>query len=426
MADGQEIIRYVIEIDTAAGKAAIREMLEGGSQAGGAQVGGGAGGAEREAPSGPSQQVQVDQLNVLSDILKTMQGMANDISDATDEDEGEEENKTFDLFKSVSGRIKAAGLGLAFAQTPGQMVGVVGAVLPGKIGATVSAFGVLTDKTIQLALSIADFNGELFAAKTQWELFWMGFKIELAEGTSQALASLMLNAEALAEDALPILIGVVNILAGALNIMVSAIRLVVNALVFLVQAIQWVVDTLIKIIVEIASLGFADTEDWSPTGDLVSGIGDLISALVDNTTELKLAKEGQALMLALPTAMRAFAGATEGEHFQGRQGGVGKSLMPTVPSKMVRDKMATMQHSEGVGGQATAQAFPRPTPAAVNFKVTDQINVQAGDEAAMLSEMLSVKNQVLSLVQGIHDQRWARLREARAITLGNHFGVLGT
>ncbi len=422
MADGQEIVRYVIEIDTAAGKAAIREMLEGGSEAGGAKTGGGAPSAE--GPSTTDVKIQVDQLNVLGDILKVLQGMATDIDGATDEDQGDEEDKTFDLFKSVSGRIKAAGLGLAFAQTPGQMIAVAGAVLPGKLGATVTAFGALIDKTVQLSLSLSDFNGELFAARTQWDLFWMGFKIELAEGTSQALSSLMTNAEALAEDAMPILIGAVNILASVLNLVVSAVRLVINALVYLVKGIQWVVDTIIKVAAEMATFGLADTKDWSPTGDLVKGIGNLVTALVDNTIELKMAKKGQELSMGLFNVIGAM-GRITGEDAQGPQN-IGASLNPTQPSALVRDKMATMQHSEGVGGKATAQAFPRPTAAAVEFKVTDQINVQAGDEQMMVQEMLSLKDQVLGMIQGVHDTRWARLRQGRAITMGSHFGVLGT
>ena len=427
MADGNEVIRYVIEVDTSSGKAAIREMLESGEAGGGKGGAAGAAGAGSQGfDSAAMAKIGADQVSLLGDILKAIQGMATDIEGATDDDDAEDEDKTFDLFKNVGNRVKAAGLGLAFAQTPGQHFAVAGALLPGKVGEVVTAFGVLTDKTIGLALSIADFNGELFMAKTQWELFWMGWKIELAEGTSEAFAGLMAQAEALAEEALPYVIAGLNILADVLSVVTWAFRMVIKALTFFVEAVQWVIDSLIILITEILTLGFADTEDWSPTEDLIGGIGDLVDSLNENTNELRLAKKGHELMLGLHTAMDIFGRAKPTDvAFQGMQNAEGQPLDPTEPPAKVRDRMAALRHSEGQGGTATANAFPRPTPAAVDFRVTDQINVQAGDEQMMVNEMLNLKDQVLMMVQGIHDARWARMREARALTMGAHFGVMG-
>ena len=73
-------------------------------------------------------------------------------------------------------------------------------------------------------------------------------------------------------------------------------------------------------------------------------------------------------------------------------------------------------HAEGGGGgdaEVTQRSFPRPSPAAVNFKVSDQINIQGGDETAVLQEMMLFKQQVMDYLGGLHAGQWTRMAEAR-------------
>lgn len=52
------------------------------------------------------------------------------------------------------------------------------------------------------------------------------------------------------------------------------------------------------------------------------------------------------------------------------------------------------------------QGLPRPTPAAMHFKVTDHIEIQQNDEDRVHSELVMFKNAIMEEIRLMHDVRW--------------------
>lgn len=368
MADEDRTIRYVIEFDTDKGEASLRNFFD--------KTDGSGGGGDPK-------------------------------------DKRKNEDETFDLAQSIGKRLKAGALGgLAFADSPGQVMGAAGAVVGGMPGMVIAGFGVLADKITDTVRSLSEFDGGLFASTTELDFFMMGWKIEVAQGISDAFADMVPTLEQLMVDVLPFVVDGFRILATVTKPVIEIFSFGLRNAGGLLEKVNkgwgFLIDSLMG---TPANESKTFTEHLSAASDALSG---LVSNVDDANRQYDMMKNGHAISMAALSALDSFA-AGEGHGSQGL-GGPRFEQAPPVGLAV------GMPGAGGVGGLHSRGAgrdpggFPRPEPAAVNFKVTDQINVQAADEQQIYSEMLQLREEVMGHVYGMMDQRWMALAEARAAT----------
>lgn len=73
---------------------------------------------------------------------------------------------------------------------------------------------------------------------------------------------------------------------------------------------------------------------------------------------------------------------------------------PTVPSTGTTTEQQIRESDTTPGG------FPRPTPAAVDFKMTDQIIIEQADEDRFHDEFMSLRNEVVNAMNAVTSQRY--------------------
>lgn len=370
MADEEHTIRYVIDIDTSKGTAQVRDFLEDEKES--------AGGGSRKPPRKPS----------------------------------DDEDEALGIAESISKRLKAGAIGaLAFAQSPGQTMGAAGALVGGPVGMTIAGFGVLADKLTDTVRSLAEFDGGLFASTTELDFFMMGWKIEAAQGISDAFQKLLPSLEKLMIEVLPVVIDTFNLLATvakpAIDLFSAGLREGKGLLDKINQGWGHIIDTMVGMPGEEAGRTFTDY-----LGLAADSLSGLAGSAEDVNRQYEMMLQGHAISTATLTALDMFAKG-EGHGSQGLGGPRFEQEPPVSLALAASTKSASSQHS--AGAEIGPGAFPRPTPAAVNFKAADTISVQAGDEAQLFSEMNAIRGEVMSLVQGLMDQRWMKLAEARAV-----------
>lgn len=417
-------IQYIVEIDTEKGKAQLRELVEGPGGGSGAQGGPGGDGKEKFDP-------------------------------------GKEADKAEDIWSVLVTRMKGGAGSMIQAGQGGQgfMGGVGGmmSAIPGIAGKILGAVTQVTDQLVGLTFSLSDFDGGLFEAKTKWDMFWMGFKIELAEGLSDSLSNLLDAVMDLAEAGLPALIEGLKLMANVLSPVIRGLaRLTDYALETGQTWYEGAVASSSKILQTIGDWAglLPDAEDLGLTPEeferqmqrnneimkdsfhhqleqngLLSAVNDALGELDDRlksvNREYSLMEKGFQVSRATLTMLEGFAYGADRQGAQGSVGlradsgiatGAGSGDGSDVSGMGTSEASPAMTHSAASGLNATPSSFPRPTAASVNFKVTDSVNIQAGDEMQMLNELIQWKNDVLMMIHGLMDSRWMRLASARIVT----------
>ncbi len=381
MAESNEVIRYVVEIDTSTAEAKIQQLGEKGEQ-----------GAKEASPS-------------------------------------QEADNVLDLMKSVQGRVRAGAIaGLAFAQSPGQAMAAGGAVVGGEIGTFIAAIGTLSDRVQSTADELSLFDAGIFEATTGMQFFMMGWKIELAEGVSEVIGDMYVALQGFMIDILPTVIQLFEVLGQILPGTIKALgslgagfgTLLGRLNELLGEAAEWAIDQYARFFDVFFPESWSDdpedralfdqirdqrTEEITQGREWTKVLADGIDELNEMIGAFSRAREtydaitrGFEVSRASLTALEHFA------YFGAKQGAQLSEATPTV------------MHAEGGGGgdaEVTQRSFPRPSPAAVNFKVSDQITIQGGDETAVLQEMLLFKQDVLNMINGLNSGQWTRLAEAR-------------
>ncbi len=394
MAESNEVIRYVVEIDTSTAEAKITALGEKG---------------EKQVKEGA--------------------------------EPGKEADNVLDILKNVQSRIRAGAVaGMAFAQTPGQAIAAGGAVVGGPMGEFISAVGLLSDRFQGLAQDLSLFDAGIFEATTGMEFFMMGWKIELAEAVSEVMQDMYTAFQGFMIDILPTVIELFTIMGDVLPQTIKSFGSLAGGIGdflgwlndlwgrFAEWSQNYFAQALLPTIAGMEGIDLRDPKNRALHEDLINQmseqifqgrkfsevLGDgveefnrMIGAVTRTTEAYDAMERGFEISRASLTALEDFG------YFGAKQGA---QLSESPPSVM---------HAEIAGGgdaDATTRSFPRPSPAAVNFKVSDQINIQTGDETQMLAELMLWKQNVMDMVNGLHAGQWSRLAEAR---LGGYMAQAG-
>lgn len=384
MAETSEVIRYVVEIDTSTAEAKIKQLGETG------------------------------QKEVKDDI-----------------DPGKEADNVLDILKGVQTRMRAGAIaGMAFAQTPGQAIAAGGAAVGGDVGTFIAAIGTLADKFQSLAEDLSMFDAGIFEATTGMQFFMMGWKIELAEGISDVMGDLYSAFQDFMMDILPVVIDLFRIMGPILSNIIRLFGILAKPLELLGDSVDYVNEQAGSFMEE-AQSWFAEqfTDIWG----MVTGF-DIDSPefkqlqeqqrdqIIQGRTFTETLSEGTDQLLEMIGAMER---TTEAYEAMQRGFDISRASLTALEEfgylglqqgPQLGEAPPAVQHAEGGGGQdadATSRSFPRPAPAAVNFRVSDQINIQGGDETQVLAEMMVFMQNVMSMLDGLHAGQWTRLAEAR-------------
>lgn len=370
MPDTQSTIRYVIDVDTTAGTAAIKKMVEDGME-GGTDAGG--------QPKKPRKKP----------------------------DPAEEADATFDILKFLGPRLRSGALGAilggAVSGGGGAVIGGAGGLIGGKVGAVVTSAGLIIDQLVNVGRSLALFNGQLFQATTQMDFFMMGWKIEFAQGVSESLAELMDALQGFLTLIMPLLIATFNTLTFAANLVIDAFNLVAGAAVRVYDFFDSLTFGLLGLTFEALGATVKTLGDW---------LGFAADAAADLTDAQRNQLMGHQIATALFSSLEQFgAGAGHGPQSVAEQGTFRPDLAPMPPARVSANTPAA-SHAAGQR-ELTGGSFPRPTPAAVNFRMADTIQIQAHDQFNIEQEILGLRNDVMAMLRNLHDSRWLRIASAR-------------
>lgn len=228
----EEVIRYIVEIDTSRAEAKMNRVF-----AKGGVAGGGPGGQPAAAPSGgqqppaaagraPTTQEIMDGLaraaaggnTQAANSWMRMNRMFNEQQSDPSEPNEKAVGYSVSLLKKMSSRMTAAGLAaMNFARTPGQFGAMAGVAIGGKAGVGVSAISTFIEGLMNAAEALKNYSAPLFATMTQFGLTMEALKWKMGAAVGEALSRFMEKLGKLAVAIEPIASKLINLIATALD-----------------------------------------------------------------------------------------------------------------------------------------------------------------------------------------------------------------
>lgn len=307
---------------------------------------------------------------------------------------------------------------------------MTGAVLG--IGIAVAALSLLTIAAHSVADALANYNAQLFAATTRLAMIQEGFKFYVAGRTGANLAAL--------QDAIGGLVAAMApLVSDIINLVTPGLIKFVNALTYGVLVID--VFSAAVLVMERRLGQQADANEgilmkifkWTSPGIIFNSIKGLFSGKTDDTKELTAAldrlKNGvdglkDELMKGGNIAVNFLGQLSEHLHDAGvvaggQQGRGGWQQTPNgniVPDSPPRNlpKLPSGKHpiaqmmDDAIKNGVNPSTFPRPTPAAMTFHVTDQINIDAPTDDRIFAQFQALQADVKDSVRTLNDGRWRR------------------
>lgn len=151
--------------------------------------------------------------------------------------------------------------------------------------------------------------------------------------------------------------------------------------------------------------------------DAIKSTMDFVNGLDDSKKrQEELMEKGRKLNLALFNSMDAWAHTLKDHGTQVVRQGFERAKVPVPLSERSPAEQFIVNENAGHAADPRlpgSRGFPKATPAAVQFKVTDRVEIKAQDEDRLHLELLSFKNEVLSKLHGLQDGRLQQLALAR-------------
>lgn len=352
------------------------------------------------------------------------------------------------LKKLLGGVDNVGGNALDFAADPAGGMGNLGSVAAmagGPVGMSIAAIAKLGDAAIGATMALANYNGQLFEAATEFNLTMEGLKYQLAGDLAEPLSKLTKMLSGLLAALEPVVVFIVDILAAVLEPLiwgltklVQVVDYAISGIKLLVAAIAAAVDNINpfttstsskldgvkfmmdhKMITPNESMKMVDKiMKESPEVKLDDALREVAKAQarltgsIDANTE-ELRKNGQAIMLNLFHQVEATAHGKAA--FAPGMGPGGKGA--AVPNAGGFGGIAG-----GAGGKAgpAGQFNGRPqliaVPVGNNISMSPAISLHASDYDKLHDEMLALTSRVWEELRGMHGSNWLKLATARAST----------
>lgn len=454
MAGNTQQIKYELVIDTSTGQQQVREIAAGAAQSqsgGGAPAAGpgGAGGAGSGPPAGsvpqgqPSsgQKTPPDEIPYPEDHAKPRdkdqdvsmrQGTAGKKAEQDRREESDNERSGFSgagaamRAASILPGIASLGMGVtggnplaAMAGAGGSMLGGAGALLGGAAGAglgvagaLVGGVGLAASGVRSMASDLSPYGGALFAAETEDMMFRQGLKFHMADELGPAMSDFIGSLQDLTISVLPDVI--------------SGLELLTNGLTAAANAVAYIYGKTPEEDLKSGKLSFRDRMEGAMyvLGQTAFGDGGSIldpknvKNLAADFINQRLVEEdklggvedfiskGREMNRVLFNAFSLWGdssssqiGAAEGARNAGR-------IIRDVPpdAKEIARRLVS-----GAKGDVLDEAIQekgllaRPTPAAMQFKITDYLKLQAHDEDRLHEELIQFKNGILENIIRMQD-----------------------
>ena len=327
------------------------------------------------------------------------------------------------------------------------------------VGKFVEAMGKVTGELLGMAQDLSDYSPVLFDTFTRLELVFEGLKYELAYALGPQLSALADQMADLVIAVMPDLaaflkgltalvsalwkvlgplVTIVARLVGALGPVLELLALLAEAVAALLKPLMDLLTVLVDVVKGVTGwlgqignaigdafkwMGERAGDAWNWVTGQGNGMAKGIGRVADNTEAMKqmmLQAEGLAMSGGLFYAMAGYAE---------NQSKIHVNRMAPQPQRDPVQGDAGVNPQQVANGQVPAPAgprgnaavdfvrgggnFPRPAPAALNFRVADAVNVQAADEDRLIAELGQLRQFVVEQLRGQHDARWLRLAGMR-------------